>query len=232
MGTIGQGTNERLKYWWTIAYLPLYLIAFGIVEARQTEFTEIRLAIIDDCIPFVEAFIVPYLLWFPYIAVTFCLFFFKDKREYLQYMGFLYIGMTIFIFVSFVFPNGLKLRPETMPRDNIFTRQIALLYSTDTPTNVIPSIHVYNSIAAAVAAVRSERVFCKRYQKVFCILFSLTIILSTMFIKQHSVIDVTAAILLCLPVYLLIYGRRKVKNEKPSGLCLHFVTKGKHNSDS
>lgn len=204
MNKIEQSKNERLKYWWTIAYLPVYLIAFGMVEARQTEVTIIGLAI-DYQIPFIEAFIVPYLLWFPYIAVTFALFFFKDKREYLQYMGFLYIGMTVFILVSFLFPNGLNLRPETMPRDNIFTRQIALLYSTDTSTNVIPSIHVYNSIAAAVSAVRSERVLPKRYQKVFCALFSLTIIFSTVFIKQHSVIDVMTAVLLSVPVYLFMY---------------------------
>lgn len=212
MDKTAQSKRERLKYWWTIAYLPLYLIAFGIAEASQAEVTVIGLAI-DYRIPFIEAFIVPYLLWFPYIAVTFVLFFFQDKKEYLQYMGFLYIGMTVFILVSFLFPNGLNLRPEAMPRDNIFTRQIALLYSTDTPTNVLPSIHVYNSIAAGVAAVRSKRVLVKRYQKVFCVLFSLVIILSTVFIKQHSVIDVMAAVLLSVLAYLFIY-------------------KGKHSSDS
>lgn len=198
--------KEKLKYWWTVAYLPVYLLAFAAVEARETEVTMIGLSI-DYQIPFIEWFIVPYLLWFPYIAVTFLLFFFKDKREYLQYMGVLYIGMTVFIIVSFVFPNGLNLRPEVMPRDNVFTRLIAVLYSTDTPTNVIPSIHVYNSVAAAIAALRSRRVLPGPLQKAFCVAFSLLIVLSTMFIKQHSLLDVCAAVLLSLIAYFLIYRR-------------------------
>ncbi len=99
--------KERFRYWWTILYFPVYMLCFGIVEARIADFTVIGLPI-DYQIPFVEAFIVPYLLWFPYIGITFVWFFFRDKKEYLQYMGFLYIGMTVFIIVSFVSPNGLK----------------------------------------------------------------------------------------------------------------------------
>lgn len=204
--------KEKFKYWWTILYLPVYLLCFGIVEARTTEVTVIGLPI-DYQIPFVEAFIVPYLLWFPYIAITFVWFFFQDKKEFLQYMGFLYIGMTLFIIISFVFPNGLELRPEleTFARDNLFTRQIAVLYTTDTPTNVLPSIHVYNSIAAAVAMVKSKQVSPKKWQKISAVVFSTLIVLSTMFIKQHSVIDVATAIMLSVVVYFVIYGHDKQK---------------------
>lgn len=203
--------KDKFKYWWTIAYLPVYLLCFGIAESMITEVTIIGLPI-DYEIPFLECFIVPYLLWFPYIAVTFMWFFFKDKKEFLQYMGVLYIGMTIFIIISFLFPNGLNLRPETFARDNIFTRQIALLYSTDTPTNVLPSIHVYNSIAAAMAIVKSKNVTPKVYQKVIAVIFSGLIVLSTMFIKQHSVIDVFSAIVLSILIYFIIYGNDKKEN--------------------
>lgn len=206
--------KERFRYWWTILYFPVYILCFGIAEARIADFTVIGLPI-DHQIPFVEAFIVPYLLWFPYIGITFLWFFFRDKKEYLQYMGFLYIGMTVFIIVSFVFPNGLELRPdlEEIARDNIFIRQIAVLYHTDTPTNVLPSIHVYNSIAAAVAVVESRQVSPKRWQKIAAVLFSGSIVLSTMFCKQHSVIDVITAILLSFVVYIVIYGYDKYKHK-------------------
>ncbi len=198
--------KEKFKYWWTVAYLPVYLLLFGIAEAMVTDVTVIGLPF-DYKIPFVECFIVPYLLWFPYIAVTFLWFFFRDKQEFLQYMGFLYIGMTVFLVVSFIFPNGLNLRPETFVRDNVFTRMIAILYSTDTPTNVLPSIHVYNSIGAAAAIVKSKHVAVRKYQKVIAVIISTLIILSTVFIKQHSVVDVAAAALLSILIYAVIYRR-------------------------
>lgn len=206
--------KEKFTYWWTILYLPIYMLCFGIAETRITEVTVIGLPI-DYQIPFIEAFIVPYLLWFPYIAITFVWFFFGDKKEFLQYTVFLYIGMTVFIIVCFAFPNGLNLRPdlEQLGRDNLFTRQIAVLWKTDTPTNVLPSIHVYNSIAAAVAMVKSSKVFPKKWHKVFAVVFSVSIVMSTMFIKQHSVIDVAAASMLAVVVYFLVYGHDKYKHK-------------------
>lgn len=196
--------KDKFRYWWTILYLPVYLLFFGYVEARPVDVTIIGLPI-DYQIPLIEAFVIPYLLWFPYIAVTFVWFFFCDKKEFLQYMGFLYIGMTIFIIVSLFFPNGLDIRPETFARDNCFTKTLAVLYQTDTSTNVIPSIHVYNSIAAAVAMVKSRHVSPKLWQKIFAVVMSALIILSTVFVKQHSVIDVMAACIVSIIVYIMIY---------------------------
>lgn len=63
--------------------------------------------------------------------------------------------MTIFLIVCTIFPNGLNLRPVTFPRENIFTDLVRMIYSMDTPTNVLPSIHVYNSIGAMAAIAHS-----------------------------------------------------------------------------
>ena len=38
------------------------------------------------------------------------------------------------------------IRPGVFPRDNLFTRAVGLLYRIDTPTNVLPSMHVFNAI--------------------------------------------------------------------------------------
>ena len=34
----------------------------------------------------------------------------------------------------------------------MFTDMVKVLYKTDTPTNVLPSIHVFNSIGAGIAS--------------------------------------------------------------------------------
>ena len=75
----------------------------------------------------------------------------------LQTMCFFYFsGMTIFLIICTVFPNALNLRPTVFPRDNMFTDMVKVLYKTDTPTNVLPSIHVFNSIGAGIAISHSN----------------------------------------------------------------------------
>ncbi len=118
---------------------------------------------------------------------------------------FLVTGMTLFLIVSFVYPNGHELRPEQFPRDNVFTRMIANLYQTDTATNILPSIHVYNSIGIQIAVQKSRRLSRHRGVQIVSGILCVSIILSTVFIKQHSMVDVISAFVLAAVLYVLIY---------------------------
>ena len=66
-------------------------------------------------------------------------------KEYYQLMITLGIGMTLFLVISLVFPNGQDLRP-VLSGNSIFIQAVQFIYHTDTPTNVLPSIHVFNSL--------------------------------------------------------------------------------------
>ena len=101
-------------------------------------------------------FIVPYLVWFVFIAVTVAYFLIKDKWGFYRLCAFLFSGMTIFLIICTVFPNALNLRPTVFPRDNVFTDMVKVLYKTDTSTNVLPSIHVFNSIGVSIAISHSN----------------------------------------------------------------------------
>lgn len=69
----------------------------------------------------------------------------------------LIIGMSIAVIIYFVFPNGLAdFRPETFPRDNFCTDLVKLLHKADTPTNVLPSLHVYNTLVIEFAVFNSK----------------------------------------------------------------------------
>ena len=98
-------------------------------------------------------------MWFGFIAWSVLYFGLcnKNRREYYQLIINLGIGMTAFLVISYLYPNGQNLRPTVFPRENIFTDLVRGLYLTDTPTNVFPSIHVYNSVAVAVAVEHSEQ---------------------------------------------------------------------------
>lgn len=203
--------KERFKHLIILLYSFIYLGIFFILEQNITDFNIINFKL-DEYIPFMEIFIVPYLLWFAYVAITVVFFFlFLDIGEYYRLVCYLFLGMTVFLLVSIVYPNGLNLRPNYFPRDNIFTDMVQALYRTDTSTNVMPSIHVYNSICVHVAIAKSPYFQKHKNWKTASLILMLLIVCSTVFIKQHSLLDVAGGILLAAAFYPLFY----VKNWIP-----------------
>ncbi|MBR1772167.1 MAG: serine/threonine protein phosphatase [Lachnospiraceae bacterium] len=187
-----------------IGYGILYWVWFCHLEQTVTTTYQVIHMRLDDYIPFCEFFVIPYFLWFAYVSAAVLYLFFTDKQEYYRTCIFLFTGMTIFLIVSTLWPNGHHLRLAAMPRDNVFTRMVAGLWRTDTPTNLWPSIHVYNSLGAHLAVLHS-RLRQNRAVTFASFLLCVSIILSTVFIKQHSVFDVFTAFLMAAVLYVTVY---------------------------
>lgn len=196
----------RYRHGWILSYLIIYQMWFIYVERTVTRRFHIVHTVLDDYIPFVEVFIVPYLLWFGYVAFAIAWFFFKDVQDYYKLCTFLFVGMTVFLVVSTVYPNGHYLRPRVFERDNIFISLVKGLYMVDTPTNLFPSIHVYNSIGVQLAVMNSEKLKEKKWVQWISFILMSSIIASTMFLKQHSVFDVITGCVMGLIMYTLVYG--------------------------
>lgn len=208
---------------WIIVYMIFYLLGFFILENAEHRHYHVIHSWLDDQIPFCEYFVIPYLLWFVYMVVGVCWFIFrsKDKREYYQLISVLSIGMTIFLVVSCIYPNRQDLRPTVFANHNLFTQMVQALYATDTPTNVLPSIHVFNSLVMFYAINGSAQFKERRGIRIFCGVLSVSIVLSTMFLKQHSVVDVSLGILLSVAVQMFCehifqkqaegYGKEKLR---------------------
>lgn len=196
----------RYKHgFFAIIYGIIYLTWFGYLEKSVTSDYRVIHMAADDYIPFCEVFIIPYLLWFFYVAAVIVFFLFKDKQDYYRTCIFLFTGMTIFLIVSTLWPNGHHLRPLVMPRENIFSHLVENLYSVDTATNLWPSIHVYNSLGAHFAIIRSKTFENKKGVRIASLILCSSIILSTMFLKQHSVFDVLTAFVMAAVMYTLVY---------------------------
>ncbi len=196
----------KYRHAWVLLYGLIYMPWFTYLERHvRTDYYLIH-SPLDDYIPFVEYFIVPYFLWFLFIAATVAYFFFTDRKGFYRLCTFLFSGMTVFLIVCTFFPNGLDLRPAVFPRDNIFTEAVGWLYRTDTPTNVLPSIHVFNSLGASFAIGHSYALRKKRWVQPAAFTLAGLIILSTVFLKQHSVTDVFAAMALAGILYFLVYA--------------------------
>ncbi len=187
-----------------------YMTAFFFMEARNVPIHIIHTKF-DDMIPFCEYFIIPYILWYLYVGGTVLYLGLTDKdlKEYNKFIFNMELGMIIFVIISFVYPNGQNLRPS-ITVDSFCTQLIHILYTVDTSTNILPSLHVYASVACCISLCKNQR-FRKHlcWQLAVCTL-TVLICLSTMFIKQHSIIDVVSALFFIGLFYPIIYQQESL----------------------
>jgi len=187
-------------------FIPGFLTCFFLVEHLVPSDCDywVSYCRLDDYIPFCEWFILPYCLWYPLLFVTGLGLMFRDVPGVKRYAWFLILGFGFSLVFCLVFPNGQNLRPAEFSRENFCTWLLGLIYAADTNTNVLPSMHVIGSAAAAVAVCRSEPLKRWRFPIVF---FAVLISISTVFVKQHSVLDIFAGVAVCIPLWFLLYGR-------------------------
>ena len=185
-------------------YLFVFLAGFFIVQQIIVEPKYILHSVVDDWIPFNEWFVLPYVLWYVWFPGFLLYFMIRDKAAFLRLCFVMFVGMTICLVIYVIWPNGVDLRRE-ITADNFCADLVRLLRVIDPPVNVCPSIHVSSTTAV-------HRVICtaecfrqnvgesaggaswhmKVNRKILWISRVVTwaICLSTMFIKQHSIIDV------------------------------------------
>lgn len=195
-------------------YMVIYMPVFFWVESLSPAggFNIIHTAV-DDMIPVVEIFIIPYILWLPYlcagmIAIAIRSRFLSRKTAYM-----LMTGMTLFVVISIVYPNALELRDAIPDRSNIFMDLINYLHAIDTPTDVFPSLHVYDALVVAAGLHLTFK--DKKIMLILSDILTVLIVLSTMFIKQHSIIDVIGAFVMFAVVFILVCFVIKPVNKMP-----------------
>ena len=194
---------SRHPIWFMAFYLVFYLSVFHWLEANITVPEVWVHCHLDDLIPFCKYAVIPYFAWFVWIPFTLFYLLWKAPRaDFWRLCLPLFAGMTIALAVYVLIPNGLDLRPYRVYGSDIFARTVRWLYATDTATNVCPSIHVFNSVTLMMAYYRS-RIFeapRRRWMRPASAVLCLSIIASTVLLKQHSCIDVVLGILLAMVV--------------------------------
>lgn len=201
---------SHLKY---LLYWPIYGLLFLTVERlwiRDSYFP--MYCGWDDHIPFCEYFLIPYLFWFVFLVGMIFYTLFYDIPAFKRMMQYIMLTYTAAIVIYILFPNCQKLRPVSFERDNLLTRFMAGFYQFDTNTNVCPSVHVIGSVAVMLAAWDCRDLQTPFWKISFGIMAFL-ISISTVFLKQHSILDVIAAIPICCLAYISVYMKRREKKQ-------------------
>ena len=197
--------RSRLKpHLWFQAYWVVYLVWFFWLDLTITDPKYIIHSPIDDFIPFNEWFVFPYCSWFLLLAAVTALLWWNDTESYDKLCLMMFSGMTLCLIIYMVLPNGLDIRPtaEAIGRENFAMTLMQLIWKADASVNVCPSIHVFNSVTLMMAYYRS-RIFeepRRRWMRPASAVLCLSIIASTVLLKQHSCIDVVMGILLAMAV--------------------------------
>lgn len=152
---------------------------------------------VDKLIPFNKFFILPYASWYMFIAIFTVALCILDKERYLKLLLTLNIGMITCYIIYYFYPTYVP-RPMITGTD-FFSNLVLNLYSVDNPYNCFPSIHVLNSVLITLYTYESEKV--NKRAKAICVFMSVSIILATMFIKQHYFADVLAGIVFACVLY-------------------------------
>lgn len=192
-----------------LLFWPIFGILFLFVERfYQVDYYYPVYCSFDDLIPFCEWFLIPYLFWFVFLVGMHVYTMLYDVDAFRRMMKYIIITYSAAILIYFIFPTCQELRPAQFERDNILTRFINGFYQFDTNSNVCPSIHVIGSLAVMEAALWSKQIQSRGIKAAFVIV-AVLICLSTVFMKQHSIIDLFAALPICFIAHFLCYRKNK-----------------------
>ena len=204
------GTVSDYRHFWMLSFWILYLILYVVVEHAVTTDYWVSYLPLDDKIPFCEYFIIPYCMWHPLLALMTAYLAFYDAETFKKFMWFVLVGLISAILVCWIFPNGQDLRPAEFPRHNVFTWLVSRIYAAVNNANVCPSMHVIGCCGAALAVHRALPKK-KRGWMVPVAALALLICASTVFVKQHSILDIFVAIPWSLACGWIIYRPRRAR---------------------
>ena len=190
-----------------------YIIAQIIVVAFGLKTHDLTLPV-DLNIPFVPAFIVIYLGCFAYWVIEYMIVS-RDADIYAKYLTASFVGSLLCFLLFLAYPVGMA-RPE-IPQIGFFALIMKITYGADRPVNLFPSMHCFASWICFISN-RSKTAASKTH---VAISFFMTVLicLSTLFVKQHIILDVVAGIVLAE----LSYALARIKGFSNSAKKFHRI---------
>jgi membrane-associated phospholipid phosphatase len=188
-----------------ILSVPMLNVIYTLVNRSKGE-ARILVTFIDNKIPFVKYFILPYNLWYPFLLISLVYLCLKSRGVFYKTIIAMDVGMLCCYIIYLLFQTTVP-RPELTGQD-IFTKLVGITYKLDQPYNCFPSIHVLTSyllIKGFKRSISSDKII-----RVIVYCGAITIIFATLFVKQHVVLDIASAVVLG---DLLFYATKFIDEE-------------------
>ena len=194
-------SHVKLLAGW-IFYFSMYFITENLIPASRCHPMHCRL---DDLIPFNEYFLIFYVGWYFLVFGALLYTFLYKVENFRRLQIYLIVTQVVAMACYVLWPSRQDLRPEVFVRDNALTHLMAFIYAFDTSTGVCPSLHAAYSLGVLSVTWKDRDV--PGWCKALLLFVVIMICLAVCFVKQHSVLDVLAAIPLCLLAEWITFGK-------------------------
>lgn len=184
-----------------LLHLALYTVTNRLSAVRNC--TEV-LCSLDEKLPMMPVFVIPYLSWHALLVFMGIYLFVKDMDAFRRFAKYLICTSLMTIPVFIVWPTCMPLRPDGVVVTGPLSWLVSVIYWIDRNTNVCPSLHVIWGLGLLFAAWNDRR-FCAKGWRLAWSIQVFLICCSTFMIKQHSIIDVIAAVPFCVAGWLMSY---------------------------
>ena len=154
----------------------------------------------DDRIPFLPGFIYIYILWYFSLIVIPYYVYIKDKSSFFKYVVAIIISLVMCGIIYVIYPNSIT-RAEVTGTD-LSSKLVKLIYFLDTPVNCLPSIHCLYAYMF-IFAIFDTKNESKLYIKIIITIFSIAVVFSTLFVKQHVIYDALAALIISIISWII-----------------------------
>ncbi|MFJ7726255.1 phosphatase PAP2 family protein [Neobacillus sp. NPDC097160] len=191
-----KGLKRKTPYLLLLLVIPLLAVVYQFLNNRSHKAVDISTSI-DQAIPFLSIFIIPYILWYAYMFCYLIYFCFKDTKVYLKTLLLIVIAELICFVIYFFFQTTVP--RQTLVGDHFLNDLVQWIYTKDRPFNCFPSIHVLTTFAVMLASLHIKN---KHLVNTLCIHISgSVIIISTLFVKQHVIFDMIGSMFLVTFLY-------------------------------
>jgi membrane-associated phospholipid phosphatase len=183
--------KENLRPLTLLLIIPIMNLTYILINKLAPIGHNITLPI-DEKLPFLPIFIIPYMVWYLFIPFSFFILCLKDKKTYFKtmliYLSGCVVASIIFLTYQTTFPRA------PVEGHGILINIIKMIYANDNPVNCLPSLHVFTSYLI-IRVIANSKLSSLKVNLTTSIIATL-IILSTLFTKQHAVLDVLSGIIL------------------------------------
>ncbi len=205
-----------------IFYIFLNSIAYNWTGSLYPSYTGFHLDILgDNLIPFIPQFALFYVfIFYSMVICTMVYFgFFDTPKGYALSWSLVLINLiTIIIYIFFPVSTAwwrLELWLNQWRYQNFWAGLVFEYYATDTSFNCFPSLHAAVSTIIFYAWYRYSKIehenphappkWLRKGLAIITLIFAAGVVLSTLFVKQHYIIDEIAGVLLAWGVGKLIF---------------------------
>lgn len=178
--------EAKTKICYLLAIIFTFLIYFVLNRSLTPRF--MPGTIIDDLVPYTPVFGIFYSSYFIFIGLWVGYAFLNFSQTRYCEFAIALIGIQIVAYAIYIVFPAKILRPVV--GEGIFEHLVEWIYFIDNPTNLTPSLHVANSVLLAMFMHRVKTL------RILVWIWATLIVISTLAIKQHYVVDVVTGVLL------------------------------------